>query len=88
MREIMEKTLLKTKTGYFYKVPEEMFLFAAENLVGHGIAEWVEEEKPKSLIQKVKTEAASMLGGAERAVKNLMPGPRGVQKNQNYSARG
>jgi hypothetical protein len=39
--------MIKTKTGIFYKVPEDMFPFAANNLVANGLADWVERVEPK-----------------------------------------
>jgi len=49
----MERTMIKTRGGVFYKVPEEMFPFAAQNQVDNGMAEWVERAKP-TLLDKAK----------------------------------
>jgi len=62
--EVKTFTMIKTKTGMFYRVPEDMFHPFAQNLVNHGQAEWIERHE-LTIGEKV--------GAAVNAVKQALP---------------
>ena len=56
----MERNMIKHVSGVYYRVPEDMCPFAAQNLVNHKMAEWVErhelnlKEKLSAAVSAVK----------------------------------
>jgi hypothetical protein len=68
----VEKTMIRVTTGECYKVPEDMFPFAAQNLVDCGRAQWVERKKP-GIVDKAKIQTASLLRNAQTAARQILP---------------